>query len=179
MAQKTINELEEQATQVLAGELSQPLQIVDRVLNLISRVSALDTSGTLAKGRIVRLLLLQRLQNDLRCCSLLAPRGYSLQAASQAATVFEGWVTIAAIVDEPTALLWLRHDKETASFGSIKSLNENAFETIIGNREKAKLLYSQYHHLCMPKHLNPMVERLRGFRIEGNEIQFRPGVSLH
>jgi hypothetical protein len=43
------------------------------------------------------------------------------------------------------------------------------------DKANANLLYSQYQQLCMPKHLNPMVERERGFRIEEKKIQFRAG----
>jgi hypothetical protein len=178
MPERTINELEQRAFQLLAGELSQPLQLANRVLNMISRVWGLDSPGTLSKGRIVRTLLLQRMQNDLRCCQLMAERGYPLQAAGQAAGVYEGWVNIAAIVDEPTALHWLSHDKETTSFGSIRNLTERAFKTMIGNREKANLLYAQYQQLCMAKHLNPLVEGLRGFRVEDQGLQFQAGPDV-
>jgi hypothetical protein len=181
----SIYEVEEMAMAALAAELNEPFQMVDKVLNQISRVWGLnDTAETLSNGRIVRTLLLQRLQNDLRCCRLLAERGYSLQAASQAAGVFESFVNVAAIVDESTALRWLNHDKVTTSFGSIKSLSESACEIIFKGpdqlkiRERANHLYSQYQQLCMPKHLNPLVEGLRGFRLEGNQIEFHLGPDV-
>jgi hypothetical protein len=179
MAQKMVHELEQHAMEVSAVELSQPLELVDAVLNQISRVWGLDTPGTLPKARIVRTLLLQRLQNDLRCCRLLAEKGYPMQAASLAAGVYECWVNIAAIVDEPAASRWLDHDKETASFGSIWDLTVGA-ATIFGKPEKAKFFYSQYQQLCMPKHLNPLVEKERGFRVsvEEKKIQFQAGPDM-
>lgn len=36
-------------------------------------------------------------------------------------------------------------------------------------------MYSQYQQLCMPKHLNPIVERSRGYKLDGNAVQFKPG----
>src|SRR5215469_3543320 len=166
VAERTIDELEGKAIHDLTIALREPLEVAYQVLNAISRLCALETPGTLTKAQIVRMLLLQRLQNDLRCCCLDAVRGYPLQAATHAASVYEGWVNIASIVDEPTALRWLNHKSEAASFGSVRGLTEEALETVLGNREKAIRLYAQYQQLCMPKHLNPIVERARGYRIE-------------
>jgi hypothetical protein len=179
MAERMAGDLEQHAMDVLAIELSQPLELVDAVLNQISRVWGLEERVKLSKGRIVRTLLLQRLQNDLRCCRLLAERGYPMQAAGQAASVYECWVNIAAIVDEPTALRWLEHDKEAASFGSIRDLTVGA-ATLLEKPGKAKFFYQQYQQLCMPKHLNPLIERERGFRIrlEEKEFEFQEGPDM-
>jgi hypothetical protein len=178
MAGKPVLELESIAVERAATELEEPLKHANRVLDLISMVSRNDEGGPLSKGKLVRTLLLHRMQNDLRCCLILAERGYPLQAASLAAGICEAWATIAAIKDDEAAHRWLIHEKETQSFDSAKSLIREALQTMLGNREACDRLYAQYQQLCMPKHLNPMVERERGYELEGNEVRFQPGPNL-
>ncbi len=118
---------------------------------------------------------MQRVQNDLRCCVILVERGYPLQAASQAAGIFEAWVTLANIKSEEDAIKWLSHTSEGESFGSIRRLTRDALKNIVGDTKRLDKWYSQYQQLCMPKHLNPIVERARGYTLEGKILQFRPG----
>ena len=82
MADRRIGELEESAICDLTGALDEPMRVAAQVLNGITGVWAIETPGTMTKAQIVRMLLLQRLQNDLRCCCLDAVRGYPLQAAT-------------------------------------------------------------------------------------------------
>ena len=127
---------------------------------------------------MVRLFLLQRIQNDLRCCIILVEHGYPLQAVAQAAGIFEAWVTVANIKTEDDAFKWLSHTKENESFGRIRPLTKQALENIAGDAKDADKIYSQYQQLCMPKHLNPIVERNRGYARERDTVQFRPGPDI-
>jgi hypothetical protein len=106
---------------------------------------------------------------------ILVEHGYPLQALTQAAGIFEAWVTIANIKTEDDAAKWLSHAKENESFGRIRPLTKQALENIEGDAKYADKMYSQYQQLCMPKHLNPMVERSRGYELDGNVVQFKPG----
>ncbi|MGA7760708.1 MAG: hypothetical protein WCA59_03100 [Candidatus Binataceae bacterium] len=178
MAEKSIQKLESDAVVLLQKELGEPLSIAVRVLNLISALHAVETSGKLPLSQIVRLLLLQRIQNDLRCGIILAERGYPFQALGHAASIFEGWVTIAAIQNEERAKEWLSHKDETFSFGRIRPLTQQALEHILGNADDTAKLYSQYQQVCMAKHLNPILERSRGYKVEGKTIHFRPGPDV-
>jgi len=163
MAEKSIHQLESNAITLLNKELAEPLGIASEVLNLASALLAIDTPGTISRARIVRLLLLQRIQNDLRCCVVLAERGYPLQALANAASIFEGWVTITAIKDENDATRWLSHANadESASFGRIRTLTRHALQHTLGQSHDADKMYAQYQQLCMTKHLNPILESSR------------------
>lgn len=168
--------MEHGAGAVAHRELAKPLRTAINVLNLASKLHANDTpEAKLSKARAVKLLLLQRIQNDLRCCMILVEHGYPLQAVTLAAGIFEAWVTIANIKTEDDALRWLSHGKENESFGRIRPLTKQALENIDGDAKYADKMYAQYQQLCMPKHLNPIVERSRGYELDGNAIQFKPG----
>jgi hypothetical protein len=176
MAERSIHELESNATAVAHKALALPLKAAIDVLNLATRLQANDTPAEkLSKATLVRLLLLQRIQNDLRVCMILVEHGYPLQALTQAAGIFEAWVTIANIKTEDDAAKWLSHAKENESFGRIRPLTKQALENIDGDAKCADKMYFQYQQLCMPKHLNPIVERSRGYELDGNVVQFKPG----
>jgi hypothetical protein len=90
MAERSIHEMEKEATGVAHREIAAPLAAAINVLNLATKLQANDSPvKRLSKAVIVRLLLLQRIQNDLRCCIILVEHGYSLQAASLAAGIFD------------------------------------------------------------------------------------------
>jgi hypothetical protein len=168
--------METKAVAVACQALAEPMRTAVDVLNLSTKVQANDVPEKPTKARRVKLLLLQRIQNDLRCCMILAQHGYPVQAATQAASIYEAWATIANIETEEDAVKWLSHDKEYESFGHIRALTKQAVKNITGDVSIADKMYSQYQQLCMCKHLNPIIERSRGYDfIEGNVIQFRPG----
>ena len=177
MAERSIYEMESNAAAVALKELAEPLKVANDVLNLATNLHANDAPAEkLPKAKIVRLLLLQRIQNDLRCCIILVERGYPLQAVAVAAGIFEAWVTVANIKTEDDAVKWLSHAKENESFGHIRPLTEQALENIVGDAKYAETMYRQYQQLCMAKHLNPIVERSRGYeRLEGGIIFRRSG----
>ena len=96
MAARPIEERESKAAAVAREALAEPLKAAIDVLNLATKLNANDVPAEkLSKATMVKLLLLQRIQNDLRCCMILVEHGDSLQAVTQAAGIFEAWVTIA------------------------------------------------------------------------------------
>lgn len=177
MANRPINDLEANATSVARRELREPVKIAMRVLELATTLLANDIpEEKLPTIKFVRLLLLQRIQNDLRCCLILVECGYALQAAALAAGIFEAWITLANINNDEDTKKWLSHIRENKSFGDdIYSLTENALKTLGGDVKDAKKHYSQYQQLCMAKHLNPIVERNRGYEFDGESVHFLPG----
>lgn len=180
MANRSIEEMESAATAVAQNELAGPLRVAVTVMNLISEVHANDVPETISKAKAIRLLLLQRIQNDLRCCFILSEHGYGLQAASLAAGVYEGWVTLANVNTADEARKWADHAREDKSFGPILDLTKRALRSAgIDPEELAGRIYGQYQQLCMAKHLNPIIERSRGYTaLGGANIQFRPGPDV-
>jgi hypothetical protein len=105
MTERTFYESEPNAVAVAKSALAEPLKAAVAVLNLAGRLQPNErTDERLSRVKFVRLLLLQRLQNDLRCCAILVERGYPVQAAALAAGIFEGWVTLANIRTDLDAL---------------------------------------------------------------------------
>ncbi len=90
MANRPINDIEASATSVARRELLEPVKIAMRVLELATMLQANDIPEAKLPGiKFVRLLLLQRIQNDLRCCVILVERGYAVQAAALAAGILD------------------------------------------------------------------------------------------
>ncbi len=183
MATKRGEDLESDAIAKVRGELGRPLNATIRAFNLISEVVQLGPpGGKLSNPTKLRLLLLQRIATDLRCCTILAERGYGVQAAASASSVFEGWVTLSAIRDEKAAIKWASHQREDVSFGQIKKLTTAAVESMVDDAKDVERLagqhYDHYRQLCMAKHLNPIVERNRGFIRKGKQIEFVHGPDL-
>jgi hypothetical protein len=176
MGDRSVEELESSAIVIAHKELAEPIRVASKILNLASELHANDRPERISKAKAVKLLLLQRIQNDLRCCVILIERGYGLQAAALAAGIYEGWVTLANITTEDDARKWLGHDKENKSFGPIYPLTEQALQSVVDNADQARKMYSQYQQLCMAKHQNPIIERSRGYTVlERGGVQFRPG----
>src|ERR1700730_12744301 len=181
MADLSIHDLEAKAAAIAYKEIVEPLKAATDVLNLAAKLQGNDIpEKKLPRTKAVTLLLLQRIQNDLRCCVILVERGYALQAASLAAGIFEAWVTLASIKTDEDAVKWLSHDRESKSFGSIRTLTEDALKSFGGDAKDWEKYYGKYQQLCMPKHLNPIVERVRGYDydLDAKAVQFRPGPDM-
>ena len=171
--------MESAAIAVARKELAGPIGAAEKVLNLISEIHANDVVERISKAKAIRLLLLQRIQNDLRCCFILSERGYGLQAASLAAGIYEGWVTLANIRTADDARKWADQESENKSFGPIYDLTKSALQGVSDPEKFAVKIYGQYRQLCMAKHLNPIIERSRGYAaLGGANIQFRPGPDV-
>lgn len=137
--------------------------------DLGTKLHANDTpQARLPRTKIVRWLLLQRIQNDLRCCIILVERGYALQAASLAAGIFEAWVTLGSIRTDEDAVRWLNHDDEENSFGKIGRLTEIALKEY-GHDGDYEKYYGQYRQ-------NPILGYK--YEIETNSLQFCPGPDI-
>lgn len=186
MTERTVHESETNAVAVAKNALADPLKAAVAVLNLAGKLQPDEgTDERLSGAQFVRLLLLQRLQNDLRCCAILVERGCPMQAAALAAGIFEGWETLANIRTDLEALKWLSHEEETATFGRIQWLTRQALKNIAADAKEAGMSlsetaeadkwFAQYQQLCMPKYLNPILERGRGYTLDGTSAQFRPG----
>ena len=173
MADRSVEEVESAATAVARRELAGPIRAAEKVLNLVSEIHANDVAERISKVKAIRLLLLQRIQNDLRCCFILSERGYGLQAASLAAGIYEGWVTLANIRTADDARKWADHESENKGFGPIYDLTKSALEGVSDPEKFAGKIYGQYQQLCMAKHLNPIIERGRGYAPLGQVCLFR------
>ncbi len=149
--------------------------------NMIGSVLSRAPEGPLrdiSQSRKVATFLLIRLQNDLRCESLLALRGYPDQACTLVASIYEATMTIGVIgSDDSTAQEWIDHDDPNKPFRNIRKMTLEALLKFgAPDPEKnAERNYTTYRELCMPKHLNPLLQKQRGFQIVGSLVTINSG----
>ena len=151
------------AQNLLTVALSGPQRLTNAAHLLIGDlVEALRArEGNRSKRSVhVVIQLLNRASNDLRCAAQIAHHGYSAQAATIVSSLYESALTAAYIgADEVLAYEWLGHENTHRSFRPAWDL-----ATVIGGADEAKtkLVYAVYQGLCMPKHINPIVESQMG-----------------
>lgn len=95
-----LGEAERQAIDRLDPELRRPGLLSQRASNLIGTVLTRMPEARLrdvSQSRKVATSLLVRVQNDLRCASLLALRGYPDQACTLIASIYEAAMTIGVV----------------------------------------------------------------------------------
>src|SRR5262249_7374663 len=142
------------------------------VFDLIAETLSLLPEVTLREFTQVRKVttaLLIRLGNDLRCASLLALRGYSSQAASLVASIYEVAYTIAYIgADESRAQAWIDHKDDTKPFLSAYQLTKKVVSALPELPDKATHVerrYGIYRQLCTAKHANPLFEQFAAYEV--------------
>ncbi|MGH9334158.1 MAG: DUF4265 domain-containing protein [Vicinamibacteria bacterium] len=115
----------------------------------------------------VATVLLIRLSNDLLCASLLARRGYALQAVTLVAAIYEAAFTIAYLgSDEERARNWIEHEDPTRSFMDMRSMTKEGLAKL-GTPDpdaQANVEYKVYRQLCMGKHSNPLLQKRYGYQ---------------
>lgn len=117
--------------------------------------------------------LLVQLSNDLRSASLIALRGYAVQALTIVSSMFETAYCITAIGnDEPLAQKWVNHDDPTKSFLHVKNMVEMGLKKIDhpSPKKQTEIEYRVYRQLCMAKHANPIFQIEHGFIIKGQRV---------
>ena len=159
---RDLEEYEEQARQVLRGELARLLDLAARTFQTIAQtmeLSNLQESQTGSTARKVASLLLGRLSSDIRSVFLLAESGYMMQAASISASALEVALTIPFIgTDEALANKWAIHNS-TKPWRTVRDLIRGAYDRYPQLRESDKLYDDVYSPLARCKHANPNAQR--------------------
>lgn len=170
-AGESLADAEQKALEILDPELSRHGKLNMHAFNLIG-----DALGSLPEQNIqhaplpqkIATSLLVQISNDLRSSSLLALRGYAVQAVTIVSSMFESSYCIAAIGDNQIlAQKWVNHDDPTKSFMDTKSLVTQGLRNLEHpNVEKqSKIEYRVYRQLCMAKHANPLFQMEHGYII--------------
>jgi hypothetical protein len=166
-SQLSLEEEEQAARKLLLPELCRHLELASCAYNVIWKVLATFNDTQLDELSLplkVRHVLLARLADDLRATELLCSLGYSVQACTVTASIFELAHTILFIDnDEKCVEEWLNHEKLTRSF---KPIAEMVRQNILSRNKAAadddwRREYDVYTQLCWMKHANP---RLQGYR---------------
>ncbi|HTW88438.1 MAG TPA: hypothetical protein VMD75_10570 [Candidatus Binataceae bacterium] len=185
MATKRGEDLETIAKKTIDTKFTDHINLAFRICNLASQIVQIEPEKgkRLSKAEIVRTLLLQRVIADLRCLVLDAERGYGIQSVAHATSIFEAWLTIEAVRDEADAKRWLNHTRTDISFDQVKTMLRKVLAVIpekkSGDRERlVNRHYEHYSELCMVKHLNPIIERARGYIREDKQFTFVHGPDI-
>jgi hypothetical protein len=176
-----LDKAERQAVDRLDPELRKHGLLSQRAYNLIGAVVARIPESPLRdvrQSRKVAISLLVRVQNDLRCASLLALRGYPDQACTLVASIYEAAMTIGVVgSDDRVAQEWIEHDDPNKPFRSTQKMTRDALERLRAPEpeKNAERNYTIYRQLCMVKHLNPLLLSERGYEVVGNAISIGGG----
>jgi hypothetical protein len=173
---ESLGETEKNAIESLDPELREHAVLSSDAFNLVGL--ALNSMperpvGEISPSEKVATVLLIRLSNDLRCASLLALRGYAIQAVTLAASIYEAAFTIAYIgSDDERAREWTKHDNPTQSFKNIRSMTQEGLAKLGHPRPDAqtKIEYTVYRQLCMGKHSNPLLQQRYGYQWQENSV---------
>jgi hypothetical protein len=173
---ESLAEAEKEALKVLEPELSRHGVLTMDAFNLIGttlgRIPEQLFQEIPLSQKVTTSLLIQ-LANDLRSSSLLALRGYAVQAVTIVSSMLETAYCIAAIgSDEPLAEKWVKHNDPTRPFMSVKTMIIRGLENFDHPDpiSQAKIEYRVYRQLCMSKHANPLFQIHHGFVFGPDEV---------
>lgn len=178
---ESLGESESKALEVLEKELEEHNCLGQSIFNLIGKV--LNQLPAMSINEVpqslkVAISLLTRISNDLRCVVLLANRGYSVQAASLTASLYEAAFTVAYIGNgENLAQRWIDHNDPTRPFRDVGTITkEGLLKLGVSNAEQQTTIeYRVYRQLCMAKHINPLFQMQHGLTLIGDMISSRNG----
>ena len=162
------------------------LALVDESLTIV-RSAATDPMSLATQ---VHVRLLARAAADLRVVNIAATSGYSMQALTLMAGIYEISHTVAYIGQNPDrAKLWEDHTSEERSYpparsrpAAVKATLQAALPHITDEAELQKMVDAQehlYRMACMAKHANPKVLRGHGVTLAGDtmKVWFGPFVD--
>lgn len=128
--------------------------------------------------------LLARGLQDLRACSLLTVRGYTMQAWAVAASGFEAIHAMGFIgEDQEKASAWHNHDDLDKSQSDVFSAVRRTLVYLGLVQEDEDLEartqeeYTLYRQMCVGKHVNPAAERYRYLDPESESLILSPVFS--
>jgi len=176
-----ISDAEMAAIKTLEVELREHLKVSTDVYNCLGLALSSVPDAPLhevPQARKVTTCLLVRITNDLRCIIHLTVRGYSDQACALAASSYEAAFALMAIgQDEVLAQEWINHQNPNRPFKSVRELTAMGIDRIGAPAPDAVSArwYLVYSQLCLAKHLNPLLQTTRGFRLEENRVLVMPG----
>lgn len=126
--------------------------------------------------------LLIKCINDLRALWQLGSKGYPIQAATIASSLYETSFTIGAIADDDDrADNWIEHSKLTkvpldtkvSVTMTLKKQLEDVEPAVLESLVEEE--YKKYRNLCMAKHGNPIIQKRHGITFQNGDFIGEPG----
>jgi hypothetical protein len=176
----SLERAEYDAAKTLEPELHDHIELSARSYDFVSEVLTRAPEGPLSQisqSRKVVTVLLLRIASDLRCIGLVALRGYPEQACVLAASVYEAAFTVMVVgSDDVIAQGWVDYDDPNRQFRPILELTREGLRRVGADPvQHAQRWYTVYRQLCLPKHLNPVLQRLRGLKLGGSTVTVQVG----
>lgn len=165
---------EKEAFEALASEMAEHDRLARDAYDLIGATVTCIPERPVDESPLVTrvaVALLGRLSNDLRCTANLARTGYSLQALTLAASIYEGAFTVSYIgADEELAQQWRDHNDPLQSFRPVRELTIGGLRNLgiepLQLEQQVEVEYRVYRQLCWAKHLNPVLQTQFGHHLE-------------
>ncbi len=144
------------------------LNVVSTAINMHP---TLDIERVDASTKVVNLLLMKCV-NDLRSLWILSKKGYSIQAASLASSLYESFIQINYIGNNNgRAQEWIDHTDPKWLPQSMKNYTNIVFEELAPEHpELSNNFYAVYSRLCRAKHGNPLLLKNHFYEIKGSNI---------
>ena len=179
-------DVEADAASALAPHLGDHLRLCQRSFEFISRVLRALPERRLIDTPLacrVGVGLLIKISNDLRTASLLASRGYPVQAATVVSSLYESAVTVAYIRhDEALADDWMQHGTENplTAFRGIWLMTQAAVAGLALPNSDAmtERLFKTYTQLCWAKHSNSAFLLEQSYTRVGQDLVGGNGPSI-
>jgi len=160
---------------LLKSYLDPYIQGIINCLNLLT--NAIEMHPTLEleqvedSNKVVQLLLMKSV-NDLRSLWLLSKKGYSIQAADLAGSLYESFIQINYIANNnELAREWIEHSNPKRLPDNVYNYTKAVFDKIAPEHpELTNTFYSVYSELCKAKHGNPLLLKNHFYKIEGDTL---------
>ena len=173
---ESLADAEKEALKFLEPELHRHGMLTMDAFNIISmtlgRIPEQPINKILLSQKVTTSLLVQ-LSNDLRSSSLLALRGYAVQAVTLLSSMFATAYCIATIgSDQSIAQKWVEHNDPTRPFMRVKDMIIRGLENFNHSKPnaQAEIEYRVYRQLCMAKHANPLFQMDHGLIFRRDEV---------
>ncbi len=166
--EESLGASERQVSKELESTLAAHAAVSERAFNSVGLTLSAAPEAPISQVSLARRtvsVLMVRLSNDLRVVALTGLRGYALQAASLASSMYEVAYGIVYIGGNDTrAEAWVNHDDPTRPFRNIRTLTTDVARSLgVDNPDQAAAgWYRVYRQLCLVKHSNPIVQRDHG-----------------
>jgi hypothetical protein len=168
--QYSLEDAEKEAISVFRKSLARYFDLTARSFQAIGEVlSCEQESSDLSTSCRVSWHLLCRISNELRCSTLLAERGYALQAGSLVANLYELARTVVIMgKDDVKANDWLSHVERSeawpppSKFGVQEAFRKGLLQMGVADQDITRILDGAkhlYQSTCMSKHANPVLQQ--------------------
>lgn len=147
---------EKQVADELWPKLSAHSSVTEKAFNTVGQALAAPPElpvSQVSLSRKVTTVLLVRLSNDLRAAALLALRGYALQAAALAGSMYEVAYAIAYIgSDESKAEDWVQHSDPTRPFRNVRAVTEDVAKALgVNDAQRAADVQYRFIASCVSR----------------------------